>query len=106
MAALTDTPLHPLTLPTARLVRTAGGGRALLMEVHSADPAGLDVRLRSGATTLERLRVRRVTGVHWVRVPIDAAAPGAQVVLTVAATDAAGNRTVVVRTLRIPPPAV
>ncbi|MGE0026825.1 MAG: hypothetical protein AB7O78_00985 [Thermoleophilia bacterium] len=106
MTARGDTLNHPLTLPTARLVRTPGGGRALLVEVRSADPVRLDVRLRSGAATLERVRVRRTTGVHWMRVPVDAAVSGEQLILTVGATGDAGDRTVVVRTLRIPPPAV
>lgn len=103
MTPLTDTLRGRLTVPTARLVRTADGGRALLMEVVSAEPVTLDVRLRSGEATLERLRVRRARGVHWVRVRVDAADPGERVILTVRATGAAGDRTVVVRTLRIPP---
>jgi hypothetical protein len=106
MTPLTDTVRHRLTVPTARLVRTAGGGRALLMEVVSAEAVGLDVHLRRGDVTLERFRVRHARGVHWVRVPVDAAVPGEQVILTVRATGDAGDRTVVVRTLRIPPRAV
>jgi len=91
-----------LTVPRARFVREAGGTRALLMKVRSTEKVRLDVRLRRGTSTLKRLTTSRAKGVHWVRVPVAAAVPGGRVIVTVTATDAARNRRVVTRAMRIP----
>lgn len=91
-----------LTVPRARFVREASGTRALLMKVRSTEKVALDVRLRRGTSTVKRVTTSRAKGVHWVRVPVAASVPGGRVLVTVTATDAAKNRKVVTKAMRLP----